>query len=826
MSEITKRIAVLKPNSKRVIDAFIQQRGLEGKSLYSDGRSLWRTSFGAEKIAVWRGPKIAVTSLEATNTAISVIRYLIKKAGKGLVTFSYDRPGFMKSLIFKTGDDVFFAGQRDGWIIAYVPWEDRPVGRLDWSLFEGEYQIKFVEVDPGYRRSGVATALYKKLFADQNITKRDLTPTMRTEEGALFRQHARLAAARYKNKKTVKNQDGKESVVYEYSDQQVKLRHREKAKKLEALRKGYNKLVKQVKADLTAKDEKTRLTALAVALINDTYERVGNESSAQEGHYGVTGWQIKHVTFGKGKPTIEYVGKSGVKQKKTVDDPDIAKALKACCKDRDGKESIFDTGGIKITSKAVNAYLKPFEITAKDLRGLAANQEMQRVLKEERKKGGKLPDDRKEREKQLKSEFKSALEQVAEIVGHTTSILRSSYLVPGLEDEYMKGGKVKTNLNKKAMAKRVVARHMARRVAVRWIIAEQTFEEAIKDKTFPSPETGEKVKFDSLPDEEQAKIRAQWSKDHGEEDEGGGGSVAKAKKTLGKFFSKINKKMAQPAVRTLGKGLGKAVGGIGKAVGTVVDRNPMNKLITVGGNEQEYGEAKNYRMMGKVIGNMFAPGSFEMSPEEEKVGKQYLAASAQAYLPVLKGVGYSGLTKTLLGGALAATLPGWAAAGLTMAAGLAVGAGMYKLIDKGWTKHWENKCKKDSSKCKDFDELTASIINGYDNIDKLEKEYEAKRKELEGQGDKLKELDEEWTKKQRSIDKAKGILSKYGSADQVQEGLKKQMTEMMTWAMEEMAKGLEDGSLTDDFLEEIGTQMNDVMKKKPDEIEKEAKEWE
>ena len=45
-----------------------------------------------------------------------------------------------------------------------------------------------------------------------------------------------------------------------------------------------------------AEDEKTMLTALVIALMDKTAERVGNEESASESkHFGVTGFQKKHV---------------------------------------------------------------------------------------------------------------------------------------------------------------------------------------------------------------------------------------------------------------------------------------------------------------------------------------------------------------------------------------------------------------------------------------------------------------------------------------------------------------------------------------------------
>lgn len=254
-------------------------------------------------------------------------------------------------------------------------------------------------------------------------------------------------AARYKSKKKVPSQDGGETTVYEYSDRQVANRHREKAKRVEHLRTHMSDLRSRVKKDLKAEDPQTRMTALAVSLMDHTCERVGNDESADDGHYGVTGWKVDHVTFKGDKATIKYVGKSGVDHTKTVDDGPTVTALKKLIGDRKGKESVFDTEDCRITSSEVNDYLAEFDITAKDIRGFRANDEMCKALRDERSKGPKdLPRGRKERDKILKAEFKKALETVAEVVGHEASTLRSQYLVPGLEDQFIKDGTVLKSL--------------------------------------------------------------------------------------------------------------------------------------------------------------------------------------------------------------------------------------------------------------------------------------------------------------------------------------------------------------------------------------------
>jgi len=274
-----------------------------------------------------------------------------------------------------------------------------------------------------------------------------------------WRTIAQKVAAKFKSKKEVPKADGKgTTTVYEYSERQIADRNRDKAKKVEKLRGSIGKLRTQVKKDLKSKDEKTRNVALAIGLIDLTYERVGNPESAKEGHVGVTGWTVDHLTVGPSKVTIKYVGKSGVKHEKVVDNAASVAAIKKAIEGK-GKDDLL----CGCTAEDVNEYLKKFDVTAKDLRGFHANTEMQTRLKAIRSKGGKLPTDKKEREKKLKDEFKKALEETAEAVGHEASTLKSQYLVPGMEEAFLKDGTVTEKLDKSASVDRI-----AQRVARRW----------------------------------------------------------------------------------------------------------------------------------------------------------------------------------------------------------------------------------------------------------------------------------------------------------------------------------------------------------------------
>ena len=250
-------------------------------------------------------------------------------------------------------------------------------------------------------------------------------------------------AARFQRKKKLDTG----TVVYEYSERQVADRDRRKARRLEKLRGGVDQLRRQVSKDLKSKDPSKKLTALAVALMDETYERVGNDESAGEGHFGVTGWKKEHISFGSGGATVSYVGKSSVRQKKTVSNPAVVSALRDAYSKCKGSDCIFKQEEASVGAEDVNAYLKSFDITAKDIRGLHANEVMKRKLKAV--KGGSLPSEEKKRSAILKKQFQKALDETAGEVGHEASTLRSQYLVPSLESDFLKDGTVIDKLDKK-----------------------------------------------------------------------------------------------------------------------------------------------------------------------------------------------------------------------------------------------------------------------------------------------------------------------------------------------------------------------------------------
>ena len=282
-----------------------------------------------------------------------------------------------------------------------------------------------------------------KRYVKQVLDHHDMKGKKRkdVEQELLAEAHRNILNRKFASNFKEKKKEESGNITYIYDEKHIEKRNKGKAEKVKKLKTNIEKVRTKVKQDLSNKDVKISFPALAVALIDETYERVGNRESARElKHFGVTEWLARHVTINGSKATIKYVGKSGVNQKKEVTNSAVVNALKKALKGKSKNDQILSDEKFSLNDNHVNAYLRPFKITAKDIRGFHANEEMKKQLKKAR--SGNLPSDQKEKEKKLKTEFKKALEETAKVVGHEASTLKSQYLVPSIETNYMKSGKV------------------------------------------------------------------------------------------------------------------------------------------------------------------------------------------------------------------------------------------------------------------------------------------------------------------------------------------------------------------------------------------------
>jgi DNA topoisomerase-1 len=174
--------------------------------------------------------------------------------------------------------------------------------------------------------------------------------------------------------------------------------------------------------------EKDSLTALVIAILLNTSERIGNKNSADNGRYGVTGFKKKHIKIDGNKISLNYVGKSSVEHEKSFSNELIAKSLKKAIKNSPSNYIFCTSDGFRIKADRVNRFLEDYNISAKSIRGYNANNLISKKLEKI-----EIPDT----EKQRRTVFNKVAKQVAEKIGHGTATLKKHYMMPELADNYI-----------------------------------------------------------------------------------------------------------------------------------------------------------------------------------------------------------------------------------------------------------------------------------------------------------------------------------------------------------------------------------------------------
>ena len=238
----------------------------------------------------------------------------------------------------------------------------------------------------------------------------------------------------YVDKKLKMNKGGNTENIKQYSESELQARSLKKKNSLKNIASKISRLKAKLNSDLKSDDVKNALLSLVILTMLETSERVGNETSASNGHVGVTGLKKSQVKILGSNIRFAYVGKSGVKHNKEIKNEKLANGLRKAIKNSQS-ESVFETSdGFKVKNDTVNRYLNEFDVTAKDLRGYSANKQIAAKLKRISKPG--------EKESERKNQFRDIVKAVAENVGHGAATLKKHYLLPELESNWMTKGKV------------------------------------------------------------------------------------------------------------------------------------------------------------------------------------------------------------------------------------------------------------------------------------------------------------------------------------------------------------------------------------------------
>lgn len=183
-----------------------------------------------------------------------------------------------------------------------------------------------------------------------------------------------------------------------------------------------------------------RACAVAVRLLDLGYFRIGNDVYADEnGGFGLTTLERRHVRRQRDRLVFTFVGKSGIEHRIEIDDSGVIEALDVMRRrSSDGDPSLlaFKAGRRwrSVAPEDVNDYVREstgLEATAKDFRTWHATVLAAAALAETDE-----PGDTKASRKRA---IAGAMREVGEFLGNTATLARSSYVDPRVIEAYEEG---------------------------------------------------------------------------------------------------------------------------------------------------------------------------------------------------------------------------------------------------------------------------------------------------------------------------------------------------------------------------------------------------
>ncbi len=231
--------------------------------------------------------------------------------------------------------------------------------------------------------------------------------------------------------------DARKRKQYRYHAKWRAVRDEAKYTRLVAFCAALPKLRRAVARDLACNCLcKTKVVATIVELMERAQLRVGNDEYARtNGSYGATTLRDRHARIHGNTLELAYRGKGGLERRVKLTDRRLARIVRSC-RDLPGQRlfQYVDGDAIRpITSTDVNDYIRdvtggPF--TAKDYRTWAATLGAALLLCSVEHPASATA---------CKRCIRDAIAAVAERLGHTVAVCRSSYIHPRVLDDFASG---------------------------------------------------------------------------------------------------------------------------------------------------------------------------------------------------------------------------------------------------------------------------------------------------------------------------------------------------------------------------------------------------
>jgi len=266
--------------------------------------------------------------------------------------------------------------------------------------------------------------------------------------------------------------DARHRKQYRYHERWREVRDENKFERLAQFATALPNIRRRVAHDLKLQGlTRRKVLATIVRLLERTFIRVGNEEYARENKsFGLTTLKNRHVQVRGAQVRFRFRGKSGRHHEVDVTDLRVARVI-AKCQDLPGQDLfqyVDENGEVQsITSQNVNEYLRQIageDFTAKDFRTWGGTVLAAIALSRQEEFQTK---------KQAKSNIKTAICAVAELLGNTPAVCRKCYVHPVIVEAYLNQTPI-VGLNGAGKELKPPNLHAAERALLKFLRAQQS----------------------------------------------------------------------------------------------------------------------------------------------------------------------------------------------------------------------------------------------------------------------------------------------------------------------------------------------------------------
>jgi len=301
---------------------------------------------------------------------------------------------------------------------------------------------KHVLFRTGIRRLGSKESGFFYRYPDTGETVREAKVLKRIEDLKIPPAYEDVRIARGPSAKVqAVGYDTSGRLQYVYNPRYRERKEREKFEKILRFSDALPRMRNVTSNHLRRKNlDRNKVLAAMTRLMNAAYFRVGEERYAKRNKtYGIATLRRKHLKIDGDTMIFEYTGKWGKTQRQAVTDRRLREIVEECV-ELPGYEVfkyVDESGEVRdVKARDLNAYLKEVmgeEFTAKDFRTWAGTLIAAMTLAHLGPVG---------ESKQAEKNVLAAVDAVAERLGNTRDIARSSYISPRVIDHYMEGSVV------------------------------------------------------------------------------------------------------------------------------------------------------------------------------------------------------------------------------------------------------------------------------------------------------------------------------------------------------------------------------------------------